>query len=49
MGAGAKVMDGVIIGADAIVGAGAVLTVNVPERGVAMGRPARLVGSRDEL
>jgi acetyltransferase-like isoleucine patch superfamily enzyme len=49
MGAGAKVMDGVVIGADAIVGAGAVLTVNVPERGVAMGRPARLVGSRDEL
>jgi acetyltransferase-like isoleucine patch superfamily enzyme len=49
MGAGAKVLDGVTIGAHAIVGAGAVLSVNVPDRGVAMGRPARVVGSRDEM
>lgn len=48
MGAGAKVLDGVTIGAHAIVGAGAVVTVSVPERGVAMGRPARIVGSRDD-
>jgi acetyltransferase-like isoleucine patch superfamily enzyme len=47
LGAGAKVLDGVTIGAHAIVGAGAVLTVNVPDRGVAMGRPARVVGTRD--
>jgi len=49
MGAGAKVFDGVTIGAHAIVGAGAVLTVAVPERGVAMGRPARIVGTRDAV
>ena len=49
MGAGAKVLDGVTIGAHAIVGAGAVLSVDVPDRGVAMGRPARIVGSRDEM
>ncbi len=48
LGAGAKVMDGVTIGAHAIVGAGAVLTVDVPDKGVAMGRPARIVGTRDE-
>jgi acetyltransferase-like isoleucine patch superfamily enzyme len=48
LGAGAKVLDGVTIGAHAIVGAGAVLTVDVPDRGVAMGRPARVVGTRDE-
>lgn len=49
MGAGAKLMDGVVVGEHAIVGAGAVVTVGVPARGVAMGRPARIVGSRDEL
>lgn len=49
MGAGAKVLDGVVVGAHAIVGAGAVVSVNVPERAVAMGRPARIVGSRDDM
>lgn len=48
MGAGAKILDGVTIGADAIIGAGSVVTVPVPARSVAMGRPARVVGSRDE-
>ncbi len=49
LGAGAKILDGVAVGADAIVGAGAVVSVDVPDRGVAMGRPARIVGSRDEM
>jgi acetyltransferase-like isoleucine patch superfamily enzyme len=49
LGAGAKIMDGCRVGAHAIVGAGSVLSVEVPERGVAMGRPARLVGSRDDM
>jgi acetyltransferase-like isoleucine patch superfamily enzyme len=49
LGAGAKIFDGVSVGADAIVGAGAIVTVDVPDRGVAMGRPARLVGSRDDM
>jgi acetyltransferase-like isoleucine patch superfamily enzyme len=46
MGAGAKVMDGVTIGDDAIVGAGAVVRNDVPDRAVAVGIPARLVGVR---
>ncbi len=46
MGAGAKVLDGVRVGHHAIVGAGAVVTVDVPEYAVASGRAARIVGSR---
>ena len=40
------VMDGVTIGADAIIGAGAVVRGDVPERSVAVGVPARVVGVR---
>jgi len=47
MGAGAKVMDGVTIGDDAIIGAGAVVRTDVAERTVAVGIPARVVGTRD--
>ena len=47
MGAGAKVMDGVTIGDHAIIGAGAVVRGPVPPKGVAVGIPARIVGSRD--
>jgi len=36
----------VTIGADAIVGAGAVVRADVPDRAVAVGIPARLVGVR---
>jgi acetyltransferase-like isoleucine patch superfamily enzyme len=46
MGAGAKVLDGVRVGAHAIVGAGAVVRIDVPDYAVAVGRPARIVGSR---
>ena len=48
MGAGAKVLDGVRIGAHAIIGAGAVVRVDVPEYAVAAGRPARILGMRGE-
>jgi acetyltransferase-like isoleucine patch superfamily enzyme len=46
LGAGAKVLDGTNIGADAIVGAGAVVTADVPPLAIAVGVPARVVGSR---
>ena len=42
MGAGAKMLDGVTIGAHAIVGAGAVVTADVPDRGGGRGSPARI-------
>ena len=47
LGAGAKILDGVTIGDGAIVGAGAVVREAVPDRAIAVGVPARLVGQRD--
>jgi acetyltransferase-like isoleucine patch superfamily enzyme len=47
LGAGVTVLDGVQIGAHAIVGAGAVVRDPVPERGIAVGIPARLTGRRE--
>ncbi len=46
LGAGVKVLDGVTVGAHAVVGAGAVLKSDVPDYGVAVARAARVVGSR---
>ncbi len=47
MGAGAKVLDGVTIGAHAIVGAAAVVREAVPERAIAVGIPAKVIGTRE--
>jgi acetyltransferase-like isoleucine patch superfamily enzyme len=46
LGAGVAVLDGVQVGAHAIIGAGAVVREAVPDRGIAVGIPARVVGSR---
>jgi acetyltransferase-like isoleucine patch superfamily enzyme len=46
MGAGAKILDGVTIGDGAVIGAGAVVRENVPASAIAVGIPARIVGSR---
>jgi acetyltransferase-like isoleucine patch superfamily enzyme len=46
LGAGAKILDGVRIGAHAVIGAGAVVREDVPERAIAVGVPARVVGTR---
>lgn len=46
LGVGVIVMDGVTIGRGAIVGAGAVVTEDVPPYAIAVGVPARVVGSR---
>jgi acetyltransferase-like isoleucine patch superfamily enzyme len=48
LGTGARVMDGVSIGRDAIVGAGAVVTDDVMERTIVVGVPARVAKHRDE-
>ena len=45
-GAGVKILDGVQVGAHAIIGAGAVVREAVPEYAIAVGIPARVVGSR---
>lgn len=44
VGGGVVVLPGVSIGKWAIIGAGAVVTRNIPDYGLAYGNPARLVG-----
>ena len=44
VGAASVVLPGVTIGRFALVGAGAVVTRNVPDHGLVVGNPARLVG-----
>jgi acetyltransferase-like isoleucine patch superfamily enzyme len=44
IGAGAVIVAGVTIGRWALVGAGAVVTEDVPEHGLVVGRPARHIG-----
>lgn len=47
IGAGAVVLPGLRIGANAMVGAGAVVTHDVPARAIVSGNPARIVGYVD--
>ncbi|MGA7671555.1 MAG: acyltransferase [Nitrolancea sp.] len=49
IGARATVLDGVTIGHDAIIGASAVVTKDVPAYAIAVGVPARVVDMRDSL
>ena len=46
IGAGAKILDGVTVGRGAVIGAGAVVRESVPASAIAVGIPARIVGSR---
>jgi acetyltransferase-like isoleucine patch superfamily enzyme len=48
LGAGVKVLDGVRIGRDVVVGAGAVVTQDLPDGVVAAGLPARVVRTRSD-
>lgn len=45
VGSGAVIMCGVTIGEKALVGAGAVVTHDVPDRAIVVGVPARVVGA----
>ncbi len=47
IGAGATVIGGITVGNRAIIGAGAVVTKDVPEGCVAIGIPAKLLGSEN--
>ena len=49
VGVGVTILSHVIIGENALVGAGSVVTKNVPPRAVVMGSPARVVGDVDSL
>jgi acetyltransferase-like isoleucine patch superfamily enzyme len=48
IGAGSIVLPGVIIGRWSMVGAGSVVTKDVPDHGLVYGNPARIVGSVGE-
>lgn len=45
VGAGATILPGVRIGENVIIGAGAVVTKDIPRNTIAVGVPARIVGS----
>ena len=47
LGTGVKVLDGVRVGRDVVVGAGAVVTSDLPDGVIAAGVPARVVRSRE--
>ena len=47
LGTGVKVLDGVTIGKGSVIGAGAVVTKDIPPYSVAVGVPARVVSRRD--
>jgi acetyltransferase-like isoleucine patch superfamily enzyme len=42
-----KVLDGVTIGRGSVIGAGAVVTKDIPPFSVAVGVPARVIKTRD--
>lgn len=48
VGAGVRILDGVHIGDHSVIGAGSVVTRDIPENSVAVGVPARVMRSRGE-
>lgn len=46
IGAGATITPGLEIGENALIGAGSVVTRNIPDNAVAVGIPAKVVGTR---
>ena len=49
IGANATLLPGIVIGAGSLVGAGSVVTRDVPDDAVVRGNPARLAGLVSEL
>ena len=49
IGSGARILDGVCIGDNAVVGAGSVVTKSVPARATVAGVPARVIRERNDM
>jgi acetyltransferase-like isoleucine patch superfamily enzyme len=49
IGVNVTILPGIIIGEEALVGAGSVVTKNVPDRAVVIGNPDRTVGMTDQI
>lgn len=47
IGASATIIDGVTVGKGCVIGAGAVVTRDIPDYAIAVGAPARIVGTRN--
>jgi acetyltransferase-like isoleucine patch superfamily enzyme len=47
LGTGVKVLDGVTIGQGSVVGAGAVVTKDIPPYSVAVGIPSKVIAQRN--
>jgi UDP-2-acetamido-3-amino-2,3-dideoxy-glucuronate N-acetyltransferase len=48
IGANSVILPGVTVGEDALVGAGSVVTKDVPPGAIVAGNPARIIGYRDK-
>ncbi|HEY9769853.1 MAG TPA: acyltransferase [Coleofasciculaceae cyanobacterium] len=46
LGSGVRVLDGVTIGRDSVIGSGAVVTKDIPPYSVAVGVPAKVISTR---
>jgi acetyltransferase-like isoleucine patch superfamily enzyme len=49
LGSGVRVLDGVTIGRGSIIGAGAVVTKDIPPYSIAVGVPAKVVSQRKSM
>lgn len=49
IGVNVTLLPGVTVGEEALIGAGAVVTKDIPARSVAVGNPARVIGTTDEV
>lgn len=49
IGANVTILKGVTIGDDAVVGAGSVVTKDIPEKAIAVGNPAKVIKYRGEI
>jgi acetyltransferase-like isoleucine patch superfamily enzyme len=48
IGMGARILPGVTVGDGAIIGMGAMITKDIPNLGIAVGNPAKVIGYRNE-
>jgi acetyltransferase-like isoleucine patch superfamily enzyme len=48
LGANSTILPGITIEKDALVGSGAVVTKNVPEKAIVAGNPAKIIGYREK-
>jgi UDP-2-acetamido-3-amino-2,3-dideoxy-glucuronate N-acetyltransferase len=48
IGANSVILPGVTVGEDVLIGAGSVVTADVPRKAIVAGNPARIIGYKDE-